>query len=244
MIRDGRGLRLTIEGKCLGSDLSDALFRITAAVECIRQPLRGDKLRVPVPPIFASAWLVFRLDLFATRRPVKDVICIDMVEWNGVAGNADIVIAWGRFEDDSTVVVDLLGQEAEALHGLFEGEQVHQEQFPVPEHRIERRNAGVGPEIQRQKCLRRHAHRLAGGKWPRHCPSAEGGRACCATDFAHGCGVEPRPTRSRQGPSSIHQDAFVSYGRHARRRGHYPPWLRRRGVGTPNSILIVRRVSL
>ncbi|MDE0051582.1 MAG: LysR family transcriptional regulator [Rhodospirillales bacterium] len=60
--RDGRGVRLTSDGRPLEWRLADALARIDAAVVRLQGPAHACGLRVIVPPMFASAWPVLGLD--------------------------------------------------------------------------------------------------------------------------------------------------------------------------------------
>ena len=113
LTREGRGLRLTADGRRLESGLADAFAQIASAVERLRQPSRGDRLRMLVPPMFASAWLLPRLDRFRALRPGTDVILIDKEEQSEIASAADLVIAWGRFEDDATRIAERLTKQEE-----------------------------------------------------------------------------------------------------------------------------------
>ena len=108
LTREGRGLRLTADGIRLESGLADAFAQIAAAVDRLRQPSRGDRLRILVPPMFASAWLIPRLDRFSALRPKSDVILIDKDERMEATNGVDLVIAWGRFEDDAATIAERL----------------------------------------------------------------------------------------------------------------------------------------
>lgn len=113
LTREGRGLRLTADGRRLESGLSDAFAQIDSAVQRIRQRSRGDRLRMLVPPMFASAWLLPRLDRFRALRPGTDVILIDRDGQAEIASAADLVIAWGRFEDDAGSIAEQLTRQEE-----------------------------------------------------------------------------------------------------------------------------------
>lgn len=113
LTRNGRGLSLTVDGLRLQSGLAEAFAQITSAVQRLRQPSHGDRLRVLVPPIFASAWLVPRLDRFSALRQEIDVVLIDKDEQVEAPLAADLVIAWGRFEDDAEVIVQQLTRSEE-----------------------------------------------------------------------------------------------------------------------------------
>ena len=106
--REGRGLGLTADGRRLESGLAGAFTQIASAVARLRQPSRGDRLRLLVPPMFAAAWLIPRLDRFRPIRPGTDIIIMDAVKQTGFAPVSDLAIGWGRFEDNGTRVVERL----------------------------------------------------------------------------------------------------------------------------------------
>lgn len=108
LTRNGRGLRLTADGERLESGLADAFDQITGAVERLRMPARGSRLRILVPPVFASAWLIPRLDRFNARHPEIDVILISKDEQLKEPGDADFLIGWGGYEDSATMVAEQL----------------------------------------------------------------------------------------------------------------------------------------
>lgn len=102
--RQGRGIRLTEDGRTLSKDLSDTFGRIEEAVENVRRPSRGGRLRVTSPPNFASARLIPRLDRFRSQRPEIEIILVDSVDEIGSSRRDEIVIDWGIFEDDTTTL--------------------------------------------------------------------------------------------------------------------------------------------
>ena len=111
--REGRGLGLTADGRRLESGLAGAFAQIASAVERLREPSRGDRLRLLVPPMFASAWLLPRLDRFRSVRPGTDIIIMDALEQMEFAPAFDLAIGWGRFEDNGTRVVERLTEREE-----------------------------------------------------------------------------------------------------------------------------------
>ncbi len=111
--RQGRGIRLTEDGRTLLRDLSDAFGQIDEAVERIRRPLRGERLRVASPPNFAAAWLIPRLERFRALRPEIDVILVDSVDEVGASRRDQIVIDWGSFESDATTIAVRLTEREE-----------------------------------------------------------------------------------------------------------------------------------
>ena len=113
LVRDGRGMRLTADGKELERGLADVFSQIGAAVERLRRPVRGERLRVTVPPEFASGWLVPRLERFSALRPETEVILIDSAEKVGVSGGSELVVGWGQCQDDSTTVAERLSAQEE-----------------------------------------------------------------------------------------------------------------------------------
>ncbi len=108
LTRSGRHVRLTVDGHRLANGLEDAFAQIASAVDRLRQTSHYDKLRILVPPMFASSWLIPRLDNFSAGHPGIDVILIDKAERVRVAKNADMVIGWGRYEDDAMTVAERL----------------------------------------------------------------------------------------------------------------------------------------
>lgn len=111
--REGRGLGLTADGRRLESGLAGAFAQIASAVERLREPSRGDRLRLLVPPMFASAWLLPRLDRFRSVRPGTDIIIMDALEQMEFTPAFDLAIGWGRFEDNGTRVVERLTEREE-----------------------------------------------------------------------------------------------------------------------------------
>ena len=113
--RDGRGIRLTADGEALESGLGDAFAQIAAAVERLRRPLRGERLRIVTPSIFASAWLIPRLGRFNRLRPAAEVILIDSDNIVSATGDNTLVVGWGRFTSDATTIAERLVDEEEAF---------------------------------------------------------------------------------------------------------------------------------
>ena len=111
--REGAAWGLTADGRRLESGLAGAFAQIASAVERLRQPSRGDRLRLLVPPMFASAWLIPRLDRFRSVRPGTDIIIMDALERTEFAPVSDLAIGWGRFEDNGTRVVERLTEREE-----------------------------------------------------------------------------------------------------------------------------------
>ena len=106
--RNGRGVRLTDDGKRLEGGLAGAFDQIAAAVSGLRRPASVKLLRIVVPPMLASVWLIPRLDRFMEQCPGTDVILIDNEERAEISTRCDCAIAWGRFEDSATTVAERL----------------------------------------------------------------------------------------------------------------------------------------
>lgn len=106
--RDGRGVRLTDDGRRLEGGLGGVFDQIAAAVDRLRQPANIHSLRIVVPPMLASLWLIPRLDRFVQQYPEANVILMDSEEERNIATRADCAITWGRFEDSATTVAERL----------------------------------------------------------------------------------------------------------------------------------------
>ena len=113
--RNGSGTQLTEDGSALESGLSDAFMQIAEAVEQLRRPVRGARLRVAVPPVFASAWLIPRLMRFYTLRPDTEVILTDGFDTTVLSSGSELVIGWGSFKDDATATAERLTEYEEVF---------------------------------------------------------------------------------------------------------------------------------
>lgn len=98
--RQGRGIRLTEDGKKLANGLEEGFSRIGHAVDELRRPARGQRLRVTVSPVFCSAWLMPRLERFYALRPDSEIVLVDSRERVEVSSRDEIVVDWGSFEDN------------------------------------------------------------------------------------------------------------------------------------------------
>lgn len=108
LIRNGRNVQLTADGTALRNELEDAFRLIGSAVDRLQRPPRGERLRVVVPPIFAAAWLIPRLARFTEKRPQTDVILVESAERVAASSGAELVVGWGRYEDDATAFAERL----------------------------------------------------------------------------------------------------------------------------------------
>lgn len=73
VLRDGRGLSLTEEGKRLAAGLGDAFDRIESAVDGFRRRGRTE-LRISTVSTFATRWLIPRLPQFQTAQPDVELL--------------------------------------------------------------------------------------------------------------------------------------------------------------------------
>ena len=111
--RRGRGVRLTEGGRTLAAGLEAGFSQIVDAVERLHGPPRRETLRVTLPPIFASAWLVPRLDRFNALRPQTEIVLVDSRERVSVSSRDEIVIDWGLFADDGASFAERLSDREE-----------------------------------------------------------------------------------------------------------------------------------
>lgn len=108
--RVGRGLRLTPDGTNLKNGLYPAFEMINRAVLRTRRDPRRRRLLIAVVPLFASSWLMPRLERFGRQVPKVDVVVADRFGEVAVA-DADIVIEWGAFKSMAEVDAERLTQE-------------------------------------------------------------------------------------------------------------------------------------
>lgn len=73
VLRDGRGLTLTDEGKRLALDLGDAFDRIDNALDGFRRRSRTE-LRISTVSTFATRWLIPRLPEFQVEQPDVELL--------------------------------------------------------------------------------------------------------------------------------------------------------------------------
>ena len=115
LVRDGRRMRLTADGRALEEGLADAFTQIADTVKSLGRPARGERLRVVAPPMLASCWLLPRLERFGAFRPETEIVLIDSAEKTAVTNNFDLAISWGRFEDDPTATAERLSETEEVF---------------------------------------------------------------------------------------------------------------------------------
>ena len=88
--------------------MTDAFDRIAGKVDLLCKPAHGSRLRILIPPIFSSAWLILRLGRFNARHPEIDVILVSNDEQVGEPADAEFLVGWGGFEDSTAMVADKL----------------------------------------------------------------------------------------------------------------------------------------
>ena len=110
--RDGRGLRLTTDGKRLKNNLKPAFEMINRAVLRTRRDPRRKRLLVIVSPLFATNWLIPRLNRFNRQAPKVDIVVADRLDVEDTAAaGADMVIEWGIFDSTAEFRAERLTRE-------------------------------------------------------------------------------------------------------------------------------------
>ena len=108
--RDGRGVRLTEDGKHLRNGLYPAFEMINRSVLYTRRDPRRKRLLVMAVPAFAESWLMPRFKQFKRLTPKIDVIVADRFS-DDVATDVDVVIEWGAFGSMADVEAERLTHE-------------------------------------------------------------------------------------------------------------------------------------
>lgn len=112
LARDGRGVRLTRVGRQLQEELEVAFAEIDGCVEHILGQGSRNQISVYCSPMFASAWLIPRIDRFCSCEEQIDIIIQDL--WScpdRVPRKADLIVDYGRFGDDASLKVEKLTDE-------------------------------------------------------------------------------------------------------------------------------------
>ena len=94
LVRDGRGVRPTNAGERLHGELQTAFSQIAETVEGLGKRRSRDRLSIFCPPMFASAWLIPRIDRFGLQSEVSiedKWTCADTQP-----PSADLIIDYGR----------------------------------------------------------------------------------------------------------------------------------------------------
>jgi len=113
VVRSGRGVRLTEDGKVLANDLAVGFARLQSGIESVQGTSAFRPVQVTTSPAFAVKWLMPRIADFQMRYP--DVTLLinptgQMMELK--PGGIDLAIRYCRFEDlpkapEALVHVDL-----------------------------------------------------------------------------------------------------------------------------------------
>ena len=110
--RNGRGVRLTAAGEYLRNGLETAFAQISRTVDRTRQHLLRDTIRILSLPIFATTWLVPRIDRFRDLMPETDVVVHEKFPATDTTVlDADLIIEWGYFSNSANIVAEKLGDE-------------------------------------------------------------------------------------------------------------------------------------
>ena len=110
--REGRGIRLTPAGQQLQSELETAFAEINGCVERAGDKRPRKRISIFCSPMFASAWLIPRIDRFEYREFVVDIVIED--KWScseKVPLSADLIVDYGRFDEYSGFKVEKLSDE-------------------------------------------------------------------------------------------------------------------------------------
>lgn len=108
--RDGRGVRLTSDGKRLKNGLFPAFEMINRAVLSTRRDPRRKRLLVTVVPLFATSWLIPRLHHFGRQSPQVEIIVTDRFNEASLS-ETDVAIEWGAFDSQTGFVAERLTHE-------------------------------------------------------------------------------------------------------------------------------------
>lgn len=112
LTRDGRGVRLTHVGQQLQNELEVAFAEIDGCVEQIVDQGSRGQISVFCSPMFASTWLIPRIDRFEDYGERIDILIQD--KWScpdRIPRNADLVVDYGRFSVYSDFEVEKLSDE-------------------------------------------------------------------------------------------------------------------------------------
>jgi len=138
--RDGRGVRLTSDGKCLQGGLHPAFNMISKTVLSTSRSAGRRRLQLATVPLFAAFWMIPRLHRFVRAEPGVDIAVSDRFEQadDGACGT-DVVIEWGSFDSTDDVIAERLTVEtiipvcsptAEPSVGLAGATLLHRQDFP------------------------------------------------------------------------------------------------------------------
>jgi len=98
--RDGRGVCMTPVGEQLQNGLEAAFAEIAGCIERVADQRAGSRIRIFSSPMFASAWLIPRIDRFDYHGTTIDVVIED--RWacpDRIPPSADLIVDYGRFDN-------------------------------------------------------------------------------------------------------------------------------------------------
>lgn len=108
VLREGRGIALTAEGRRLADDLAEGFRKIGAGVEALTEAVDTRPVQVTMSPAFATKWLMPRLSDFQTRHPEITLLLNPTGHFIELKpGGIDIAIRYVRY-DQMTDPVDTL----------------------------------------------------------------------------------------------------------------------------------------
>ncbi|MEP0944596.1 MAG: LysR substrate-binding domain-containing protein [Rhizobiaceae bacterium] len=108
VLREGRGVALTEDGRQLAHELSAGFRRISAAVEVLGETVDMRPVQVTMSPAFATKWLMPRLSDFQIRHPEITLLLNPTGQFIELkSGGVDVAIRYTR-NDALTETVDTL----------------------------------------------------------------------------------------------------------------------------------------
>lgn len=138
LVRDRRGVHPTTAGKHLHDDLQTAFSQIAETVKGLGRRRSHDRLSIFCPPMFASAWLIPRIDRFGLQSEVS--IEDKWTHADTHPPSADLLIDYGRPTPAEGHVAEVLTDE---------------EIFPVCSPDLGRRIAEQGGSLAEVTLLKR-----------------------------------------------------------------------------------------
>lgn len=110
--REGRGIRLTRAGQQLQRELETAFAEINGCVERAGDRRSRKGISIFCSPMFASAWLIPRIDHFFYGETIVDIVIED--KWScpeRIPPSADLIVDYGRFDEYSGLKAEKLSDE-------------------------------------------------------------------------------------------------------------------------------------
>ena len=111
VVRVGRGMELTDDGRILATELREAFRHIQSGVEALDGAAQSKPLQVTMSPVFAVKWLMPRIADFQMRYPeITLLLNPDGQILNLEASGIDVAIRYGRTDGlpaDADVLIEL-----------------------------------------------------------------------------------------------------------------------------------------